>query len=134
VARTFYIDQKGRRRLEMRFAEKVKRTEFDAVQALEQIGRDLKEKAAPRAPLGVDYEGHRAGELRRQHFFGVERGEGGPSVVVGADTEYALVQHEELDYGHPRGGEAKWLERTFNEEKRRYVRFLKDRTRRALRR
>ena len=35
---------------------------------------------------------------------------GGPS------APYALVQHERLDYEHPKGGQAKYLEQPFTEE------------------
>ena len=30
--------------------------------------------------------------------------------VVSFDTPYAVIQHEELSYNHPRGGRAKYLE------------------------
>ncbi len=33
---------------------------------------------------------------------------------VGYDLPYALRQHEELGYNHPKGGEAKFLENPFN--------------------
>lgn len=36
----------------------------------------------------------------------------GPIVkfAIGYDTHYALLQHENLDFNHPRGGRAKYLE------------------------
>lgn len=39
---------------------------------------------------------------------------GGPS------APYALVQHERLDYEHPKGGQAKYLEEPFTEEVNRW--------------
>lgn len=38
--------------------------------------------------------------------------EAGPisKFAIGFDTHYALLQHENLDFNHPRGGRAKYLE------------------------
>ncbi|WP_122262226.1 hypothetical protein [Ornithinimicrobium cerasi] len=52
---------------------------------------------------------------------GILRGTGAASQdgLVGAvsfDTPYAARQHEELDWNHPRGGEAKYLENAMNQE------------------
>ena len=35
---------------------------------------------------------------------------------VGFDCEYALVQHEHIEFNHPRGGKAKFLEDTLKEK------------------
>ena len=37
---------------------------------------------------------------------------------------YALRQHEDLTLNHPKGGEAKFLERPFEERKQRYIKWL----------
>lgn len=46
--------------------------------------------------------------------------------------DYAVVQHERLDYEHPNGGQAKFLEGPFVENRERYVAQVADALRRAL--
>ena len=45
------------------------------------------------------------------------------TAVVAYDTPYAVVQHEMMDWNHPGGRRAKWLERTFQEQARRAYDF-----------
>jgi len=49
-------------------------------------------------------------------------GGGGHNIVgvVGFNTPYALAQHERLDYQHPKGGKAKYLEDNLKEHERQY--------------
>ena len=47
------------------------------------------------------------------------------SGTVGYSLPYALRQHEGLDFNHPRGGEAKFLERPYLERKEMYIRRIK---------
>jgi hypothetical protein len=58
----------------------------------------------------------------------------GDAVVgeVGFNTPYALVQHERLDFHHPKGGKAKYLESNLTEHADRYQANLNDRLREAL--
>lgn len=51
---------------------------------------------------------------------------------VGFDTPYALVQHERLDYRHPKGGKAKYLEDNLKTQATRYGRHLTNSVRDAL--
>lgn len=44
---------------------------------------------------------------------------------VGYSLPYALRQHEELNYNHPKGGEPKFLENPYLENDERYIRKLK---------
>lgn len=41
---------------------------------------------------------------------------GGPTKASAKGANYALVQHERLDFAHPGGGQAKYLEQPFVEE------------------
>jgi len=52
---------------------------------------------------------------------------------VGFNTPYALVQHERLDFNHPKGGKAKYLEDNLKEQADRYQDNLADHLRGALR-
>ena len=51
---------------------------------------------------------------------------------VGFNTPYALVQHERLDFNHPKGGKAKYLEDNLKEQASRYQDNLADHLRGAL--
>lgn len=46
-------------------------------------------------------------------------------------TPYAAKQHEELDYEHPRGGQAKYLEQPLTQMAPRYAAFIAERIRRV---
>ncbi len=43
------------------------------------------------------------------------------SVEIGYDLPYARIQHEALEFNHPKGGKAKYLEDPFNANKERYI-------------
>jgi len=60
----------------------------------------------------IDEAPIKSGTLRRSG--GVSWGLDRESVYVSFSTPYARRQHEELDYRHPRGGKAKYLEDPFN--------------------
>lgn len=58
------------------------------------------------------------GTLRASGFVEVERRGNQMGATLsygGAAEDYAIVQHERLDYLHPRGGQAKYLESVLNE-------------------
>jgi len=65
----------------------------------------------------------------------VQEGGLGDAVVgeVGFNTPYALVQHERLDFHHPKGGKAKYLEDNLTQQADRYQDNLADHLRGALR-
>lgn len=52
--------------------------------------------------------------------------------VVGFTAPYALKQHEELDYVHLKGGEAKYLEKTLAENTEKYVNHLANGVKKAI--
>jgi uncharacterized Zn-binding protein involved in type VI secretion len=52
--------------------------------------------------------------------------------IVGFNTPYALVQHERLDFHHPKGGKAKYLEDNLKQRADLYQRNLQDRVAEAL--
>lgn len=97
----------------------------------EAAGKDLRAEASRRAPIDAPPEG---GTLRSTAFHRLE--DDGMTVVVGFEggaEEYMWVQHEELDFEHPRGGEAKFLENPWNERKGGYAAAIKKAARRAAR-
>jgi len=54
------------------------------------------------------------------------------AVYISFNTPYARRQHEELDYEHPRGGKAKYLEDPFNRNKKKVLQYAKKQVKKAL--
>lgn len=54
------------------------------------------------------------------------------SVAVSYNTPYAVKQHEELSYNHPKGGKAKYLEDPYHREKNTIRKLIATTIRRAL--
>jgi hypothetical protein len=54
------------------------------------------------------------------------------TVYISFNTPYARRQHEELDYEHPRGGKAKYLETPFNANKKKVIKYADKQIRKAL--
>ena len=54
--------------------------------------------------------------------------------TISYNTPYALKQHEDPTLNHPNGGEAKYLERPFNEKVGEYEEFVSTEVYKALRR
>lgn len=82
--------------------------------ALMTCAADLQNKSANRAPIDT-------GKLRESCV--IDDSEEN-TVKVGYSPEvddYSVVQHEHLEFKHPRGGEAKYLENPFNENAQRYI-------------
>lgn len=49
--------------------------------------------------------------------------------TVSFNTKYAAVQHEKINYNHPRGGQAKYLESVLLENKDRILNIIADKMR-----
>ena len=54
------------------------------------------------------------------------------AVYISFNTPYARRQHEELDYEHPRGGKAKYLEDSFNRNKQKVLKYVDLQVKKAL--
>ena len=55
------------------------------------------------------------------------------AIYVSFNTPYARRQHEELDYNHPLGGKAKYLEDPFNRLKKKVLKYADKQIKKALR-
>lgn len=88
---------------------------------------DLQSKSIDRAPIDT-------GKLRENCI--VDDSEISEHVVyVGYTREvddYSMVQHERLDFNHPRGGGPKYLEGPLNENARRYITNIANRIKRVV--
>lgn len=101
--------------------KRISKVKLYTPQAMRDIGQDLLGKSVERAPVDE-------GDLRGSGFSEVD----GLTTTVGFTAVYALRQHEETQYNHPQGGEAKYLENPMNENMSRYVKYLEDSTKRAV--
>lgn len=126
AVKTFSVDEADIRRLQLKFETASKRTPIAAREALEDVGEDLLDKSKAIVPIEEF-------DLRDSGFYRVEDGPLGPELIVGYDTPYALRQHEELDYRHDPGRQAKYLEEPAITNWPMYAEMLKDSTIRALR-
>ena len=52
--------------------------------------------------------------------------------IVGFATDYALKQHEEMGYNHPKGGQAKYLEQPYKENVDKYIEALRNAIKKAV--
>jgi hypothetical protein len=62
----------------------------------------------------------------RKRFAELEKSIGEGKMVIRAEVDqpYALVQHENLEYAHPRGGRAKYLQAPLFENNREFMQIL----------
>lgn len=88
-------------------------TKQAARDSLVESAYDLAEKAAADAPIDK-------GDLRANAQVDVDNVESGEFSVY-FDLPYALIQHENLDFNHPGGGKAKYLEDQFNANYQKYL-------------
>lgn len=98
-----------------------------AQEALIKCAADLQTRSVNRAPIDT-------GKLRENCVVDTSQ-IGGGTIRVGYSPEvdaYSMIQHERLDFNHPRGGEAKFLENPFNENLDKYYAFILDEVRKAL--
>lgn len=97
-----------------------------AIQAIQTCAADLQGKSAAQAPIDT-------GDLRANCSVSPVQQEGNTvSVTVGYDLPYAIVQHEHLEFRHPKGGGPKYLENPFKENAAKYEHFIKDAVKHAL--
>lgn len=89
--------------------------------SLQDIGLDLLGKAVDLAPIDK-------GDLRGSGSAQFED----DAVTVGFSEPYAISQHEHLEYEHPKGGQAKYLEQPFRENADKYINYIADAIKKAL--
>ena len=87
--------------------------------ALMKAGLDLQQESGDQAPI-------EKGDLRGNAGIDDSELATKSEIQVGYFLPYALKQHEELDYSHPRGGNAKFLENPFRKNWRKYGRFINE--------
>ena len=112
-----------------------------SVKGVEDVGLDLLGKAVRDAPVdtgdlrgsgtaafgdNVIAEGDEDGNI---DIVGTASRKAKPEVTVGFGVPYAHRQHEDLEYHHPRGGKAKYLEDPLKQNAKQYVRHIAEKVR-----
>lgn len=64
--------------------------------------------------------------LERSGAASTQQGAKGTTLAVSYDTEYAVVQHESMDFKHDPGRRAKYLESTFNSKNDKALQVIAD--------
>ena len=101
------------------------------IEAFEDVVLDLGIKASERAPVDTERLRKsvdpdviiRGGKIRATVTFSAKNPDTG--------YDYALIQHEDMSFKHPNGGEAKYLERPMNENRNRYKKMIADKIKEA---
>lgn len=109
----------------------IKRNPVETARRVRACLVDLAGESARRAPVDAgDLRNDCTAKLGTDTVFsnGHEGAQGRANLSsfgeVSYGLPYALRQHEDLANNHPRGGEAKYLERPFGERKGRYEKYL----------
>ena len=117
--------------LNRQIEQAIKRNPKATTKAVKECLLDLAGDSSRRAPVDTgDLRGDCTAELNGSTIFTKQAPTGiAPSALNASGTvsyglPYALRQHEELDYNHPRGGEAKYLERPFEEHKADFIKRM----------
>ena len=112
------------------FDKAIQRTPEKMIQAFDKVLTDLEAQGVKRAPIKHGFLRASIEKLAVviKRSVGLLRLEGG----VAARRPYALVQHENLEFRHPKGGEAQYLLRPLVERQEMYRESLMKAAREAL--
>lgn len=89
-------------------------------EARKEVSKELDDIAGDLSGKSIDLAPVKEGDLRGSGFFETK----GLSSTVGFTSVYATRQHEELDWVHPKGGQAKYLEQPFKENLQKYIKAI----------
>lgn len=109
------IEIEGLRELEAKLNKVLSESDTINHKALNDVALDLLGKSIELAPIDK-------GDLRGSGSAKINDNE----AIVGFSEPYAVVQHEHTEYSHPRGGEAKYLEKPFRENINKYIKHIAD--------
>ena len=112
---------RGLQEVEARIAAALRDIEGATKESIRDSAMDLWSKSADLVPV---LDGHLKGSGK------AEPKEDGYVWEVSYGTEYAHYQHEGLDFRHPQGGQAKFLQQPFEENVERYINNIRNSVRR----
>lgn len=98
--------------------EIINKTENVSRKTMQSIAADLKGKSIEKCPVDL-------GDLRGSAYYRTEVTRDGITAEVGFSSPYALKQHESLEFNHPQGGEAKFLQKALEENIDKYIDKIK---------
>lgn len=78
-------------------------------EGMQDVANDIWQRAADKAPV-------KTGALRGSGAIGVVQNGDEITAEISFNEKYAAVQHERVDFHHPKGGEAKYLEKAAMEK------------------
>ena len=127
------VEIKGLNKLRRALAAAEKRNPQITAQTVTAIALDLAGRSAQQAPVDTgDLRNNCTAVVNGSEVYKEQRAVSGGIIpadkvtaTVGYSLPYALRQHEELNYYHPRGGKAKFLEDPLNEKQSDYIKALK---------
>lgn len=93
------------------------------IKALKESTFDLLDKSVERTPINKNLSAETRGDLRKSGKASFETNKGFVSFGGSIARDYAVIQHERTDFNHNEG-EAKYLEKTFEENKDKYYKDI----------
>lgn len=121
------------KKLEKQLKKAIQRNPKATAKVVTDIALDLAGRSCRKAPVDMgDLRNNCTAKVNSTKTFENQRATGSApkpslkvSAEVGYDLPYAMRQHEELSYNHPKGGQAKYLEQPFLENEQKYIDKLK---------
>jgi hypothetical protein len=134
----------GLKEVQAAFDKKLKQIQGYTKEAITDVTLDLTGKAVLLAPVDTgDLRGSGQGIINKTvvaegNKDGSISHKGKPpqaevyNGMVTFTAKYAVRQHEEMEYNHPQGGQAKYLEQPFKENTDKYIKHLADSVKKAV--
>lgn len=128
----------GLKNVEQNLNDAIDQIKGDVSEGVQDVGLDLLSESVKLAPVQTGtLRGSGYVEFNSQQIAeGTEMGTiisnplrlgaiDNPSAEVGFSEEYAVKQHEEIEYNHPKGGQAKYLEEPMKKNTMKYVDLIR---------
>ena len=117
---------RGLRTVQMNFDRVTREIDQAIKEGLTDATLDLERRSKEEAPVDT-------GDLRGSGYSEVVNVYQGYKGLVGFNTPYALIQHEDMTFNHPQGGKAKYLTDPLNRNATKYRRMIQEKARRVTR-
>ena len=115
---------KGLKKVKMNFSKITGDIEEAVKEGLTDATLDLERRSKEEAPVDT-------GDLRGSGYSEVKKDYVGYHGIVGFNTAYALIQHEDMTFVHPQGGKAKYLTDPLNRNATKYRKYILEKARRV---
>lgn len=120
------------KKLEKQLKKAIQRNPKMTAKVVSDIALDLASRSCRKAPVDTgDLRNNCSAVINNTKTFENQTATGAmpqPALKiiaeVGYSLPYALRQHEDMSYNHPKGGQAKYLEQPFEENEQKYINKL----------